>query len=283
MDGCRALLLPLALFSCPLAARADPPRVHFDMPYTIACREVTPPGFAEANRGQKLVEARLEISSLLTAGKERDLVQYFVRIESLQRTLSIVDYLPKTIHESRLAAPVQVQATTEKSASLGINLSGKYEPLSAGFSAGIGQKNSSSVKYELLPPLETVAASGTLLRGQAVFFKLQASPRQLLEGSRQYAFVARVPATWRADYIRVRCEAKGIRQGVIDALDEQVTCGQRDFHVALYQEGDEQARQTAEDFARSRGRQVQGPMSKVESQGAANWTLGMPGGELWRR
>ena len=262
-------LTPLALIlaasaATPVTSRAALPQVYFDMPFTVACRDVTPPEFASMNPGQKLIEARFEISSLLTAGEERDLAQYFIRIESPERKLAIVDYLPKTLHESLHAGPISIQDTDEKTSSLGINISGQYEFLTgAGANAGIGQKNISCVKYDLLPPLETVAASGTLMRGSAVFFKLKSSQRNLLEGSREYAVVLRVPDTWRADYVRVRCEAEGIARAFVSSLNERVSAGKRDFVVALYQEGDEPARVSAENFARRQGRSQE---SGVRSQ-----------------
>jgi len=232
-------------------ARAEAPRVHFDMPFSVACRDVSSPEFAAANPGEKLIEARFEISSLLTAGNERDLTEYFIRIESPQRKLTVVDYLPKTLHESQHAKPISVQETDEKNASIGINLAGQYEMITgAGINTGLGAKKISCVKSELLPPLETVAASGTLLRGSAVFFKLKSSPRNLLEGAREYALVLRVPAEWRADYVHVRCQADGLERAFVSSLNQQVSCGRRDFLVALYLEGDVAARETAEEFAR---------------------------------
>ena len=254
MDRIGWLLLPvsfgLSSFVYLPGAVAEAPRVRFDIPYAVACRDVTPPEFAQKQPGYKLVEVKLEISSLLLAGQEKDLTQFFVRVESPAHTLSVVDYLPKTKHES-MAKSVTKEDSTENIAALGINLSGKYELLTLpGPSAGIGQSKKSSVKYELLPPLETVAASGTLDRGSALFFKIKSSPRNLLEGTREYGLVFKVPANWRADYLRVRCEAEGIRRGVVSTFDEQFTCGNREFLVALYHEGDETARRLAENFAR---------------------------------
>jgi hypothetical protein len=232
------------------------PRVHFDMPYAIACQDVTPPEFAAANPEHRLVEAKFEISSLLLAGEERDLSQYFIRIDSPKRTLLVVDYLPKTLHESRHAGPIAHQTSEERSASIGINLAGKYEVITgAGANAGIGTKNTSCVKYDLLPPLETVAASGTLLRGAGVFFKLRATPRRPLEGASEFALVLRVPAEWRSDYVRVHCEADGVQKGLVRSLDETVRCGRRDFFVALYLAGDETARLQAEQLARQDAQQ----------------------------
>jgi hypothetical protein len=109
---------------------------------------------------------------------------------------------------------------------------------------------------DLLPPLETVAASGTMQRGGAMFFKLKATPRNPLEGTREYSLVLGVPANWRADYLRIRCEAEGIRRGMFTSLDERLVCGQRDFVVALHLEGDEEARRIAENFARREASQA---------------------------
>src|SRR5947209_2458466 len=208
MDRIGWLLLPFslglsAIDLSPTSVFAEAPRVRFDMPYAVACRDVTPAEFAETHPGYKLMEAKLEISSLLAGGQEKDLMQFFVRVESPAHTLVIADYLPKTKHEA-IASSVTKEDSTERAMALGVNLSGKYELLTIpGPSAGIGQTKKSSVKYELLPPLETVAASGTLDRGRALFFKIKSSPRNLLEGTRDYGLVFKVPANWRADYIRV--------------------------------------------------------------------------------
>jgi hypothetical protein len=258
MDRIRKFLISLFSSLAPFTALAEVPRVHFDMPYSVACRDVSPADYGTLHPGYKLVEAKLDISALLLAGNEKDLTLFFVRVESPQNSLMIADYLPKTSHES-LVSKVTTENSTERAAALGINLSGKYELLNvAGPSAGIGQKKTSSVKTELLPPLETVAASGTLARATSVFFKIKSTPRNLLEGTREYALVLNVPANWRADYVRIRCEAEGIRRSMVSSFDEQVTVGHREFLVALHQEGDEGARQLAENFARREAAKAQG-------------------------
>lgn len=274
-------LVGLVCLTAVAPVAAETPRVTFDMPFTVACRDVTPGEFAAANPGQKLIEARFEISSLLAAGQERDLTQYFIRIENPQRPLAIADYLPKTLHESRMAGPVTITDTKENTASLGIGLTGKYEFITAiSPTAGIGQKKTSCVKYDLLPPLEAVAASGTLLRGSAVFFKLKATPRHPLEGSREFGLVLKVPAAWRTEYVQVRCEAEGIQRSVVSTFNEEVTCGKREFVVALYQEGDEQARLTAESFARRKAAEASRAPQTSKSSNA--WTLSAPWDSLRR-
>src|SRR3954469_4662304 len=103
----------LALANFAATALAELPRVVFDMPYAVSCREVTPPEFAAANPGDKLIEVKLGISSLLQGGKEQDLAQYFIRVESPQRTMQVVDFLPKTAHESLHGSNTSVQKTSE--------------------------------------------------------------------------------------------------------------------------------------------------------------------------
>jgi hypothetical protein len=243
-------VLSLISTSAPLTALAEAPQVQFDVRYAVACRDVTPRPAPASLAGQKLIEAKLEISTLLAAGQEKDLTHYFIRIEHPRRSLAIVDYLPKTKHEA-VAKSVTVENGSENVAALGINLSGKYELLTLpGPSAGLGSKKSSSVKQELLPPVETVAASGTLARGTALFYKIKSTAQNRLEGTREYAIVLSVPDSWRADYLHVHCEAFGIRRSMVTAFDEPARFGQRRFIVALYQDGDAEARQIAESFAR---------------------------------
>lgn len=244
-----ATLLALASIAAP--AFAEPPRVVFDMPYAVSCRDVTPPEFAAANPQDKLVEVKLGISSLLQAGKEKDLSQYFIRMETPQRTMQIHDFLPKTAHES-LQGNTTITKNSETTYSLGINLTGHYQAFTGtAISPGISQKNGTCVKYDLMPPLETVTASGTILRSSGAYFKLKSSERNLLEGERDFALIVRVPRGWRGDYLHVRCEAEGIARGLISSFDQSQLCGQRDFLISLYLEGDVEARRTAEELSRA--------------------------------
>ena len=244
-----ASLLTLANFTAP--AFGQLPRVQFDMPYAVSCPDVTPPEFAGDNPGDKLIEVKLGISSLLQAGKEKDLAQYFIRIETPQRTMQVHDFLPKTAHEA-LQGNTTITKNAETTVSLGINITGHYQALSGtAITPGISQKNGSCIKYDLLPPLETVTASGTILRGSGVYFKLKSSERNLLEGEREFGLVLRVPRGWRGDYLHVRCEAEGIARGLVSSLDQRQLCGQRDFLISLYLEGDTEARRAAEELSRA--------------------------------
>lgn len=246
-----SLAVFIATSSVAATALADAPRVHFDVPYIIAARDITPADFDKTYPHDKLVELKLEVSSLLQEGSEADLRQYLYRIVSSQQTMTVIDYLPKTLHETALAGNLKVEKSDERTASIGVNVSGKYEATpEAGFNSGVGEKKTSCVRFEMLPPLESVTASGTVLRGSGVYFKLKASDRNLLEGAREVAMTVRVPKAWRADYLHVRCEADGYSRSVVRSLDTVVSCGERDFLVVVYLEGDEEARSLAHEMVR---------------------------------
>lgn len=249
------LLPALAAVICSLGyaslATASEPRVQFDLPYQIVCVDVTSPEFAERNPGQRMIEARLPFSMLLTSGRAKDVSQVTLRASSPHATMLVADYLPKTLHEEQTIGGVEVHKDHELTTSLGVNLSCKYTGAGVGAETGIGEKRTSGTKYQLLPPRETVVAAGKVGRGAGVYFKLVASDRNPWEGEREIVLILQVPAAWRADYLHVRCEATGVRHGLVKSMDETIRVAHRDFLVALCHVGDEQARLAADELARS--------------------------------
>ena len=90
-------------------ASAAPPEVHFDVAPLSACRDVTSAEFAVANPGERLIEATVEVSSLLVTGRESDLDEYLIRCSSPNYTLRVEDYSPKTVDAiSKLNLPAGV-------------------------------------------------------------------------------------------------------------------------------------------------------------------------------
>lgn len=220
------------------------PRVQFDTGYLVPCRDVTTPEFLAANPGQRLIEARLQVSSLIVAGNETDITQHVYRFDGVQGTLQVHDYLPKTTLDTRYASPIATKTNDDEGAKLTINLLGQYENFSTGGISAEWRKNhGANAEYTLLPPLEAVAASGTLNRGRSAYFKLRGNERTWLEGAKEFAVILAAPQSWQADYLRVRCEAEGVRR--IGDKEEKFMCGQREFLVGLFNEGDEVARAAA--------------------------------------
>jgi hypothetical protein len=234
------------------SALAALPQVRFDVSCTVACYDVTPPEFAVMNPHERLVEARFQVSSLVHEGSEDDLIQYFYSIECPERCAQIVDYQPQTTLATDYASNIGVEKKHENSKTLGAGLTGAFDSfVKASGSAEMGVKDCSTMKYELLPTLELLAASGTIHRGYGVYFKLKPSPRTVLEGAKEFVLVLRVPRDWRGDYVYLRCEASGYRRGVVRPLDEQTRCGYRAFALALYAAGDEAAKHVAAGFVRA--------------------------------
>ena len=227
-------------------AQAVTPCVHFDVTDVVTCRPVTQEQFQGDHPGEMLIEATFEVSSLVRLGSEGNLSQFLYVIESPQRTLLVHDYAPKTQLVTEVAGNVGIQKNTEKSSNLGINASFNTDLLaSASANASTGQKRSTNLKYELLPPKQLLAASGTIARRTAVYFKLKPSAQTSMDGARKFSVIFRVDDNWRGDYVRVRCAAYD------RSMSDKPICGSSDFLVGLHLVGDETARQTVAALSRA--------------------------------
>jgi hypothetical protein len=239
------------LLLCSVAAGADAaaPQVHFDTARVVACRDVSTEEFLAANPGERLLEVRLEVSSLIVHGREENLLQYYYQLTSPNRSLQVADYHPRTTAASEYVGNIGIEERAESSKSAGIAVTGAWDFLVKATGSGdIGSKDSSSVRYELVPPQESLAASGTIYRGYGVYFKLKRMRQSLLEGSKEFVVVLRAPAGWRGDFMHLHCQAVGRSRGVVKQLDEEKICGRNDFLIALHLEADERSKQTAEEF-----------------------------------
>jgi hypothetical protein len=246
------LLVCFAFLGVTPALRAGMPAVQFDVPPLIGCRDITTKEFAAANPGERLVEARLEISTLLGAGADNGLREYFFRVSSPGFRMHVADYQPKTTLASEFAGNISVEQRNEATKSAGLTVSGVWNQLvKISGSGDVGSKESTATRYELLAPMEPVTASGTIFRGSGVYFKLRPSRQTSLEGSRVFSLILRAPSSWRGDYLHVHCEATGVRRGIVRSLDEPTQSGVRDFFVGLYLAGDREAKALAERMVRA--------------------------------
>lgn len=251
-------VIPLALATSAAAQpvlAGETAKVQFDVAPLVACREVTPREFAYLHPHEKLVEARLEISSLLVDGRASDLVQFLYRIDSPQRTAEVVDYLPRTTLASDVVGNLDVERKEQLQMSASINVGGAYQELVKGGAVTSASRSlSDDLKYARLPPLELLAASGTVGRGSGVYFKLRPSTQTSLEGSREFMIVLRVPRTWRGDRLQVVCEATTRGELIVPSIAAQDEVRRTSFVVALYLEGDMQAQMLAADMIEAESR-----------------------------
>ena len=145
----------LVLAAASQAANAGGPKIDFDVPEAVACREVAREDSVDHTPADKFIEARFSISSLLRSGREADLSHYLYRIEDVRRTMQVVAYLPKTQLSSQIVGKVSVDAKQGGSSNIGGSLSARYDGIATGsLNAGVSKSSESRVRYELLPPKE---------------------------------------------------------------------------------------------------------------------------------
>lgn len=251
MDRTTFSVICVAVVACTNIAIAKPPSVRFDTTPVVACRDVTDDAFAEMHPGERLIEAKFEISSILDSGSEADLTEFFFRMTSPQQSFRIVDYSPRTTLVSDYNGGITFEKKNEHSKGLGLAVSGGWESANVTGHGDAGAKNTLTTKYELAAPKESVTASGTIQNGYGVYFKLRRSRQDTLEGAKEYQVIFRASRHWRGDLLHVYCEARGIQRGIVRQLDEEVRCGLGEYPLALYLSGDESARSIAEQFAKS--------------------------------
>jgi hypothetical protein len=149
-----------------------------------------------------------------------------------------------------------MHSTDEQQFGIDFDATGLYKSLTGTTLAGPAIKGTlrdnqqRKSEFQLVPPKEVVAASGTIQRGRGVYFKLKPSPNETIEGAKEFLIVVRVPITWRGDLARLRCEAGGESLSVL-SFEQSQSLAERDFLLGLHLEGDEEAKHTAERFVAS--------------------------------
>lgn len=243
-------LLAGLLFALPGASYATSPKVEFDVGYMVACRDVTPKEFAEANPNRKIIEARFRLSSWIKQGEQGDIRQFTYSIVSPRKRLRVAEITPKTHLQSDVEGRIKVVDTTEKITTLdGTMRAAGSVPLGileAQVSPSAGATNTRRHKVEQSfskrAPKQLLLASGTTNHGYGVCFKLKSSDQVSLEGQRDFVCSFVVPDRWTGDYALVTCRAEAYQRCVWTRVRE---CGVKHAYVGLYLEGDPQARQAA--------------------------------------
>ncbi len=244
------LVVLQSLSDKPVSA-AESSEVQFDVESLVGCNEVTTDGFVRLNPGERLVQAHFPVSVLSRLHAERTLAQIWIRIESPDASLNVFDFAPRTATSTSVVGTLQVQGSSERSREWSIQLQGQSPGIASGEAQALDREHETAqYQYERLPPLDLCAASGTIRRGQGVFFKIQAGPRNVLEGTQDLTVVFRVPQAWRGDRVFVHCEAYGTDPGFGGLGKDSTRWAARSFVVALYQLGDFESRQRARDYLR---------------------------------
>lgn len=226
------------------------PQINFDVPAVIGCREVTTEEFANTHSLEKLLEVRLNASSLLANGTDRCIRELFFLIYSPERSFQVVDFSPQTTLITEFAAPIDETSNKENVNSAGFNFSPNLELAGkASLNANLSDKEGKSLRTSRLPPKQLAVASGTQRRGTAVYFKMKPSSQLTLEGTHEIVITLKVPIAWRADLMHVHC--RGLTAWSESGPSRK---SRADFVVPIHLSSDAPAKILCEELVREEGR-----------------------------
>ncbi len=181
--------------------------IRFDLPSVV---EATDGGSIETAGGDRMVKIPLRLSLMVGSSDDPKIDQLWVEVHPLGGEALVVDYSPRTEMASEFSSDIEVVNTDENNEHIGFSLDAAYGHLARGnVGADRGEKNIASQKYQRVAPMQVVAASGTTRRGRGVYFKLRATPRQVLEGDKAFEVTLKVPPQWRGELIEVSVDAQG--------------------------------------------------------------------------
>ena len=241
-------------------ATAATPRVSFDAASVVACRDVTPPNFADEYPGEKLIEAEFVVTTRLTQGSLHDVYETSFQISSPGRRLRVLDYWPTTRYESDIEGTIDVTETFEKSHSAGASFVGSISTpdlpvkgvVKPSANLGNSHRETKSEKYERVAPKRTVLVSGTTRQGHGLFIKRLASKHSSLEGSEPIICRLIVPEQWQGDWIEIVCHARGRRKTTFGKTTGIV--GAANISAGMFLTGNREARNAATRLSDSQAR-----------------------------
>lgn len=252
----RFIFVPIAmallfLMTAACLAAADEPVVAFDAPALVAVHELEfGEGHQVASSTQKIIEIVIPVSSEVSSRDRNATDEFRFDVYWNRNVYPLVDYAPKTQTVSDIEGLISIEKNADKNSGIGINLSSGYQDVVSGTAKlDFSKRTGTKLKYQEIPQHEVLVASGTVQRGTGAFFRFHPSKRNTLEGGRNLIVAYRVPQAWRGGVIKIECRANG-RRKIVGSWRETFE-ESRAFVVPIYLEGDDQARQAAEDFVRS--------------------------------
>lgn len=158
----------------------------------------------------KRVAIELEFSVFVNPVFAGQLDSVVFSIECEHSAVRVEDYFPRTAMKPNTVGPIAIQEDFSRSHSGNIRGNASYPGIgSISGEASVEQNYASIRNYEKLPTFELLSASGTTGRQTGVFFKLNQTEHQTLEGSHRVQIVLDVPQSWRGDTLRAAIAGYG--------------------------------------------------------------------------
>lgn len=250
--ACAVVLCWLGFSTIPVASvGAEEPPVTFDVPALLGVQVLEfAPGHELESSSQKTIEIALHVTSEIGLGDRDNIEEFRFDIFWNRNVYPLADYAPKTRTVSEIEGLISIEKSVNNSAGLGLSLGSAIPEIVTGSAkADLSKRTGTTTRYSEVPQHEILVASGSVQRGTGAFFRFHPSKRDTLEGGRELIVAYRVPQSWRAGVIKVECRAQGHRT-IVGSWREPVE-ESRAFVVPIFLEGDDQARQAAEEFVRS--------------------------------
>ncbi|QDV71618.1 hypothetical protein Poly24_53570 [Rosistilla carotiformis] len=237
------------------AVASHPASIQFDLSPVAPAQPVAPNEDVFVPPGYRWVRVRLDISSLINTAEQSKPHEFVYRIQCSSPDSRVVDYSPRTQLSASTVGGIRVEQSDEKSKSLGLALKGSYLNLVDGSSgADLGSKVCNKTTFEKAAPQEILFASGTIARGQGVYFKLRATPAQVLDGQKPFTITLQVPDSWRGDLMSVHLDATESHRSFGGLERESSAASPVRFQVAVYDQADDIARRWAWQLAEAEQR-----------------------------
>lgn len=237
----RAVFVATGLITTLARAGVAAPQVRFDVAQVVSCREVVAPECLKERPRAPVMEVVFDVSARLVEGKEASLKSVTYEITSPGHLLTFVAFAPTTLLASDTADGLITVEEHETPAQLNIEYAGSQAKLQAPLRTPIDKK----VTQKKLAPKSLLISSGTFDRAHGVYFTFYQSPFETLQRTQSLICYFEADANFRADYVRLVCRAESDEQ----ESSERTKTGTSQFQIALYREGDGEARSAADRLA----------------------------------
>ena len=211
--------------------------VEFDVPPYIAATELQSP------IGERIIEILVPVSCFVDeSDANKQPQQLLVKAQLQNQRIKIHDYAPKTTAASQLDGGTKIKSSVEDTGALGLGINTDLSSFAKG-NLGVdrGTKQLFASEFTARPHLQTVIASGTINRGQGVYFKWRRTADQIIEGNKTCRIQLQTPLRWRSGILNLSISTQS---------GSKRSRSNQEFALPFYVAGDHEAKEMASSLAR---------------------------------